>query len=157
MLGMVEVEWRQFEILRFHEADAVIGYDAFDGGHPLLGTVTTQTGEEIEGVIRWDAEEAGSWEFLNGRRDDVIFTIEFSQVSRIVRGEALGATVTLLDGRTFELDDSNDVDWDNKGILVAPEVTGSSAEADASLWRVVSWDEFKEIRFRHDTMTDGGR
>jgi hypothetical protein len=62
-----------------------------------------------------------------------------------------------LDGRTFELDDSNDVDWDNKGILVAPEVTGSSAEADASLWRVVSWDEFKEIRFRHDTMTDGGR
>ncbi len=157
MLGMVEVEWSEFEILRFHEADSVFGYDAFDGGHPLIGTVVTQSGEEIDGVIRWDADEAGSWEFLNGRRDDVIFTIEFSQIRRIERGEAFGATVTLLDGRTFELDDSNDVDWDNKGILVAPEVTGGSTEPDASRWRVVPWDEFKEIRFRHDSLRDGGR
>ena len=157
MLGMVEVEWREFEVLRFHEADAVVGYDAFDGGHPLVGTVVTQSGEEIDGVIRWDADEAGSWEFLNGRRDGVIFTIEFSQVSRIERGEAFGATVTLLDGRTFELDDSNDVDWDNKGILIAPEVASRDMGPDYSRWRVVTWDEFKEVRFRHDSMIDSGR
>ncbi len=87
----------------------------------------------------------------------VIFTIELGQVSRIERGEAFGATVTLLDGRTFELDDSNDVDWDNKGILVAPEVASRDAGPDYSHWRVVTWDEFKEVRFRHDTMIDGGR
>ena len=156
-LGMVEVEWSEFRILRFHEADAVVGYDSFDGGHPLVGTVVTQSGEEIEGVIRWDADEAGSWELLNGRADDVIFTIEFSYVSRIVRGEVFGATVTLLDGRSFELDDSNDVDWDNKGILIAPQAATSSGGPDESRWRVVPWDQFKEIRFRHDPTIEGSR
>jgi hypothetical protein len=148
-LGMVEVEWREFRILRFHEANSVVGYDAFDGGHLLLGTVVTQSGEEIDGVIRWDADEAASWEFLNGRADDVVFTIEFGYVSRIERGQAFGARVTLLDGRTFELDDSNDVDWDNKGILIAPE-------GDASRWRLITWDEFREVRFRHDSTARSG-
>ena len=148
-LGMVEVEWREFRILRFQEANAVVGYDAFDGGHLLLGTVVTQSGEEIDGVIRWDADEAASWEFLNGRADDVVFTIEFGYVSRIERGQAFGARVTLLDGRTFELDDSNDVDWDNKGILIAPE-------GDASRWRLITWDEFREVRFRHDSTARSG-
>ena len=65
--------------------------------------MVTRSGEEIDGVIRWDADEAASWEFLDGRADDVVFTIEFGNVSRIKRGQAFGATVTLLDGRTFEL------------------------------------------------------
>ena len=156
-LGLVEVEWSEFEVLRFHDADVVVGYDAFDGGHPLVGTVVTQSGEEIEGLIRWDADEEGSWELLNGRADDVTFSIEFSQVSRIVRGEVYGAAVTLLDGRTFELDDSNDVDWDNKGILIAPEASSGGGGPDQSRWRLVPWDQFKEARFRHAPMIPAGR
>ena len=156
-LGLVEVEWSEFQVLRFHDADAVVGYDAFDGGHPLVGTVVTQSGEEIDGVIRWDADEEGSWELLNGRADDVTFTIEFSEVNRIVRGEVFGAAVTLLDGRTFQLDDSNDVDWDNKGILIAPEAASGGGGPDPSGWRLVPWDQFKEARFRHATQMAGGR
>ncbi len=154
-LGMVEVAWRDFRILRFHEADHVAGYDEFDGGHPLRGTVVTQSGEQIEGVIRWDADESESWEFLNGRTADAVFTIEFGQVSRIERGEAFGAKVTLLDGRTFELDDSNDVDWDNKGILIAPIGTDGGSDTDGSRWRVIPWDDFREVRFSHDTVVGG--
>ena len=147
-LGLVEVEWEEFRILRFHEADEVVGYDAFDGGHPLVGTVVTQSGEEIDGFIRWDADEETSWEFLNGRGGEVTFTIEFGKVSRITRGEVFGARVTLLDGRTFELDDSNDVNWDNKGILIAPEGANNGGGSDGSAWRLVTWDQFKEVRFR---------
>jgi len=156
-LGLVEVGWSEFQILRFHEPDAVIGYDAFDGGRPLVGTLVTQSGEEIDGMIRWDADEGGSWEFLNGSADDVTFTIEFSKVSRITRGEVFGATVTLVDGRTFELDDSNDVNWDNKGILIAPEAATGTRGSDQTRWRVVPWDQFKEVRFRHDTTIESGR
>tara|TARA_B100000378_G_scaffold202410_1_gene165665 strand:- start:553 stop:1461 length:909 start_codon:yes stop_codon:yes gene_type:complete len=156
-LGFVEVEWEEFRILRFHEADEVVGYDAFDGGHPLVGTVVTQSGEEIDGLIRWDADEESSWESLNGRADDVIFAIEFGMVSRITRGEVFGATVTMLDGRTFELDDSNDVNWDNKGILITPEVPNSGGASDGSVWRLVTWDQFKEVRFRHDISVASGR
>ena len=169
-LGMVEVEWGEFRILRFHEPEASFGYDTFDGGRLLVGTLVTQSGEEIDGVIRWDADEAASWEMLNGRADDVDFTIEFGNVSRIERGEAFGATVTLLDGRTFELDgrtfeadgrtfplgDSNDVTWDNKGILIQPEVADGGSQADQSRWRVIPWDEFREVRFRPDTTARSG-
>ena len=154
-LGMVEVAWRDFQILRFHEADQIVGYDAFDGGHPLRGTVVTQSGEQIEGAIRWDADEAGSWEFLNGRTDAAVFTIEFGQVSRIERGEAFGAKVTLRDGRVFELDDSNDVDWDNKGILIAPIGADGGNDPDGSRWRVIPWDDFREITFQHGETVEG--
>ncbi len=101
---------------------------------------------------------------MNGRADDVVFTIEFSKVSRIVRGEVFGATVTLLDGRTFELDNydvvwdnSDDVNWDNRGILIAPEGANGSGGPDWSRWRVVPWDEFKEAHFRHDPKIADGR
>ena len=113
------------------------------------GTVVTQSGEEIDGVIRWDADEAASWEFLDGRADDV----EFGNVSRIKRGQAFGATVTLLDGRTFELDDSSDVDWDNKGILIAPQsatpqgANGGSGPGEVR-WRVIPWDELRPWTLR---------
>jgi hypothetical protein len=66
-------------------------------------------------------------------------------VRRIERGEAFGALVTLVDGRSFEMGDSNDVDLDNKGIMVAPDGVDAS---DASAWRVVRWDDFREIEFR---------
>ena len=65
--------------------------------------------------------------------------------------------VTLLDGRSFELEDSNDVDWDNKGILIAPEVPNSGGASDGSVWRLVTWDQFKEVRFRHDISVASGR
>ena len=155
-LGMVEVEWREFRILRLHEPEAVVGYDTFDGGRLLVGTVVTQSGEEIDGVIRWDADEAATWEMLDGLADDVAFTIEFANVSRIERGEVFGARVTLLDGRTYELDDSSDVDWDNKGILIAPKGANGGSRADGSRWRVVTWDEFREVRFRSDTTARSG-
>ena len=122
-----------------------------------MGIVVTQSGEQIEGEIRWDADEARSWEFLNGRDDDVVFTIELGYVSRIERGEAWGAKVTLLDGRTLELDDSNDVDWGNKGILIPPIGVTRSRVADGSRWRVVPWDEFQEVRFTHDAMDETRR
>jgi len=151
-LGMVEVEWPQFRMLRFHGARGVTGYDTFDGGHPLRGTVTTRSGEEISGTIRWDADEAATWEFLNGRAGDVLFTIELAYVDRIERGEAFGATVTLIDGRSFQLADASDVDWDNRGIFVSED---GANPARASSWRVISWDDFREVRFLHETTVDG--
>lgn len=144
-LGLVEVEWEQFRTLRLHPPRAPVTYDAFDGGHLLRGTVTTRAGEEIDGVIRWDADQANSWEFLEGRGGDALFTIEMSHVSRIERGETFGARVTLVDGRSFELGESNDLDLDNKGIMVAPEGADFS---DPSAWRMVTWDDFREIGFR---------
>ena len=119
-LGQVQVRWGAFEEITFHAAPvAEGGYDAFDGGRPLFGTVETRDGEEFSGYIRWDNDEAYTWEILDGRDGDVDFDVEFGQVRSIRRAGSRGSEVRLLDGRTLQLEGSNDVDEDNKGIFVS--------------------------------------
>jgi hypothetical protein len=69
----------------------------------------------------------------------VDFDIEFGQVRSIEPLGGHGAEVTLRDGRTFQLEGSNDVDDGNKGIYVTPE------GGDTVL---VHWDEFRRVTFR---------
>jgi hypothetical protein len=145
-LGMVEVEWDEFESVRFHSPDAPTGYDDFDGGHRLRGTVVTREGEELTGWIRWDADEEYSWEVLNGENRDVVFDVEFGKIRLIERDSSRSALVTLLDGRILELEGSNDVSDDNKGIMV--QVDDSSRSRDEG-WVLVEWDDFREVRFQH--------
>ncbi len=134
-LGQIEVQWDDFDQVRFHGADSHARLETFDGGQPIRGTVVTESGEEISGNIRWDNDEAFSWEMLDGEYRDVEFSVEFGNIARIVRTN-WGAEVTLKDGRSFELSDSNDVDDDNGGISVYGE--GLDWEVD--------WDDFVELR-----------
>ncbi len=145
-LGQVEVEWDEFESVRFHEPDVDTGYDAFDGGHRLRGTVETRDGEEYTGWIAWDADETHSWEMLDGEDRDIIFDVEFGQIRSIERDSSRSALVTLLDGRVLELEGSNDVNDDNKGIFIQVE-EGSRARDRG--WVRVSWDNFRMVRFEH--------
>ena len=136
-LGEVKMGWSEFEEVRFHEPEAEVGYDAFDGGREMRGTVVTEDGEELSGRIRWDGDEAFTWEPLNGSvHDDVEVQIELANVARIVR-EGAGATVTLRDGRRFELTGSNDVDSRNDGVFV---------EDGSGERRRIRWSDFRELR-----------
>lgn len=147
-LGLVEVEWDALQSLRFEPPPPTPGYDAFDGGHPLHGTVVTREGEEVTGRIRWDADEEWSWELLQGSSDDVDFSIEFGNVAHIQRDTTEGAHVSLRDGRSFHLTDGNDVDRDNRGIFIFPApADADEAGQNAPKWRYVAWDDFREARF----------
>jgi hypothetical protein len=138
-LGQVQVRWGAFEEITFHAAPvAEGGYDAFDGGRPLFGTVETRDGEEFSGYIRWDNDEAYTWEILDGRDGDVDFDVEFGQLRSIRRAGSWGSEVTLLDGRTLELEGSNDVDEDNKGIFII---------LDDGETVLIPWRDFVEARF----------
>ena len=147
-LGLVEVEWDAVRILRFEPAPPTPGYDAFDGGRPLYGTIVTREGEEIEGRIRWDADEEWSWELLQGTSRNVDFSIEFGNVAHVERDDAEGAHVTLRDGRSFHLTGNNDVDRDNRGIFIFPTPGDAAATGQtAPEWRYVAWEDFREARF----------
>ena len=137
-LGQIKVDWNEFEEVRFHEPESHTGRGAFDGGHRLYGTVTTLEGDELAGYVLWDNDEAYSWEMLNGENDDVEFHVEFGQMESVKHRSHRGATVTLLDGRTLQLSDSNDVSDGNRGIVVTDE------DGEATL---VSWENFEEVRF----------
>ena len=146
-LGVVVVPWEQLQAVRFHEAGVTAVDDArLDGGRLLAGTVVTRQGEEIEGELRWDADEAGSWEILNGEAQDIDYHIEFGFIRRIVPGEEDGATVTLADGRTLELEGSRDVSPDNRGLMVASDGQGSGSGDDPG-WRLIQWEDIREVRF----------
>jgi len=134
-LGEVKLDWDEFDRVRFHPADVEPGWGFFDGGHPTMGTVLTEAGQEYSGEVAWDNDEAASWEMLNGEMDGVEFQIEFGNIARI-RKTGRGALVELRDGRTFELDGSNDVDDGNRGITIR---TGGESH-------VIEWDEFSELR-----------
>lgn len=170
-LGMVEVEWEDFHRLDLSEAPAGAGgYDAFDGGHRLEGVVETASGQEFAGRIRWDADEEWSWELLDGRSDGVRFSIELGRIHCIEKPETEGVSVTLLDGRTFELDDSNDVTSENRGVFVEPGASrvwasedapavledAAGGRADAPVHdgaeegrAYVPWDAFRRVCFEH--------
>lgn len=145
-LGQVEVEWDEFRSVRFHEPEREVGYDEFDGGHRLRGTVTTRNGEEHTGWIRWDADEEHSWEFLDGEDRDIVYDVEFGKIRAIERDTSRSALVTLLDGRVLELEGSNDVNEDNKGIFIQ---VSDDARTPGRGWVRVGWDDFREIRFEH--------
>lgn len=149
-LGLVHVDWDDFRTLRLHPGSVRAGYGDFDGGGPLFGVVATRSGEEIEGWIRWDADEEWTWDFLDGTSDNVEFDVEFANIRRIEQtGDGL-ARVTLLDGRSYEISGSNDVDGDNRGIFVFPNAGPAEREGVGQAgvdWHYVGWEDFREARF----------
>jgi hypothetical protein len=145
-LGQVDVDWDEFESVGFHAPDDRHSDDSpalasYDGGHRLRGTVVTEDGDQHTGWIRWDADESYSWEILDGQMGDVTFDIEFGQISRIEKASWNSAAVTLLDGRMLELEDSNDVDENNRGIFI---------ETDTGERFVIDWFDFASITFDHN-------
>lgn len=150
-LGIVEVGWDDFRALRLHPGSGGAGYGDFDGGGPLFGVVASRSGDEFEGWIRWDADEEWTSDYLDGNSDNVEFDVEFGNIRRIERTDDGLARVTLLDGRSYELSGSNDVDGDNRGIFVFPNAGPAQREGvgrEGSDWHHVPWEDFLEARFR---------
>ena len=155
-LGVIVVPWEHLRTVRFDEAAGTSGERAgFGGGHLLFGTVVTREGEELGGELRWDADEAGSWELLAGEAAGIRYEIELGFVRRIIPdGEEDGARVTLLDGRTLELTGSRDVGPDNKGVMVAP-TERHEAEGGDRAWRLIPWSDVEEVRFEPEPAASG--
>jgi hypothetical protein len=166
-LGLVDVDWEDLENVDFHPPDVPIGWDVFDGGQHLRGTVMTADSSAFTGWIRWDGDEAYSWELLDGRSSDGLgFDIELGHVDsieRILRAAVEvtmgttgvrvdtpiteGARITLRDGREFELGDSNDVDESNHGVFVLPFEGGEDPEDEEAVWVRVTWEDFVSVTF----------
>ena len=137
-LGVVKVTWDEFERVEFQPAPPSRPYSDFDGGKRLHGTVTDDQGESFTGYILWDLDERNTWEFLDGEYDDIELEIPFSFIESLERESRNETEVRLKSGETYVLGGSNDVDSDNKGIIIElPD--GDEIELD--------WDDFESIQF----------
>ncbi len=137
-IGQITADWDELEKLEFKAPPASIAYNRFDGGKRLQGTAYADDGTKYTGEIRWDDDEEFTWEILDGEYRDLAFDIELGNIKEIKPVGFHSATVTLWDGRSFKLRDSNDVDDDNNGIFVK---TNGGKEIE------IEWGELDRVEF----------
>ena len=87
----------------------------------LTGTVVTVDGEEYEGLLAYDLDEAWEFEILDTNDDDVEFQIPFRNIKSIVPKNYNYSMVFLKNGESLLLGGKRDVSDDNDGILVFTE------------------------------------
>ena len=139
-LEEVELDWRRIDTIEFMPTPKKL---KFKFGDPLYGEVETRTGR-FEGFIQWDHDECLSTDILDGDSEDGDVKIRFENILSIEKYRR-GSLVTLKSGRELYLTGSNDVDDDNRGVVV--KVTGMGKV-------LIGWREFEKITF-HDAEGSG--
>ncbi len=140
-LGEVDLKWRRIDTIEFMPTPKKL-QNKF--GEPLYGEVETRRGK-FQGLIQWDHEECLSTDKLDGESEDGKMSIEFGKIKSIKKHRG-GSLVTLKSGREFYLDDSNDVDDDNRGVVIKDPRFGKV---------LVEWREFEEVKFRDEVKQSG--
>lgn len=131
--GKLEVDWRRIDRISFSQMPEKTESQL---GEVLYGIVKTQKGE-FEGYIQWDEDETLSEDRLDGDTPNGDMSIPFGNIKSITRG-GRGSDVVLKSGRKVYLTGSNDVDADNRGIIVKNPDWGRIN---------ISWREFESITF----------
>lgn len=157
-LGIINVKWDNIDRIEFLPTPAKLSTTF---GVPLYGTVEGYRKEKYTGFIAWDNDERLSVDKLDGDSDDGDVAIKFGDVAMIEK-RGRGCQVTLKSGREIYLDNSNDVNDENRGVLVAVKGIGVvrfnwdgfrkvtfSAPAETGQ----TFDEFTSPRFRSGTVT----
>ena len=132
-LGMVSIRWSEIEKIDFQATPKSLGSKM---GEPLYGEVETSDGK-FTGFVQWDHDERLSTDKLDGDSDDSDLSIEFGKIVSI-ENRGSSSAVVLKSGRKFDLRGSNDVNRENRGIIVTL-ADGSRVD--------VPWDEFDKVTF----------
>ncbi|CAM2008899.1 hypothetical protein [Acanthopleuribacter pedis] len=131
-----EIEMRWMEIAKIEFIPSETKKKAFHQKR-LYGVVSTDQGD-LEGYIQWDLEECLHTDELNGEVQGKDKDLKMGEISVIERKDP-GVTITLKDGVTFDMYGTNDVNSENRGIMVE----------NATFGRVrISWSRFKKVTFQ---------
>jgi len=132
-LDEVDIKWRRIDTIEFMDTPKKLD-DVF--GAPLYGTVETDAGT-FKGFIQWDNEECIGSDVLDGDGEDGDMKIRFKNIKSIEKYRR-GSRVVLHSGREFYLTGSNDVNSENRGVVVK----------DMQLGQVkIGWRDFKKVTF----------
>jgi len=148
-LGRVELEWEAVARLDF-EGNPGPGRD----DRRLFGTVDTRSAR-FTGFIVWDKDESLLDDILDGDADGRRYKIPFRKIRSIRKQGKRQSEVTFAGGRTVLLRGTNDVDADNRGIVVTIPGVGY-VEIDWHAFRGVTFSEAPASR-TYDTFDGGDR
>lgn len=132
-LGEVEIYWNRIEKIEFINTPSKL-MTRF--GKPLYGTVESY-GNKFTGYIQWDHDERLSIDKLDGDSEDGDLAIEFDKIASITRVGSR-CRVQLKSGREIFMEGSNDVNRENRGVIV---MNRDVPAID------IPWREFEKITF----------
>jgi hypothetical protein len=133
-LGIIKVDWDRIRRVEFMSPPKNLE-QVF--GQPLYGKVQGMRRESYTGFIIWDNDERLSTDKLDGDNADGDVAIKFSDIAMIEKS-GRGSDVRLKSGRTLFLDNSNDVNDGNRGVLVVVPEIGVIK---------FSWKAFRNVSF----------
>lgn len=131
-LGKTSFRWSRIESIEFKATPKNLSEKL---GDPLYGTVTFYGGS-YTGFIQWDHDERLSTDILDGDNRDGDVKIEFGKIASIEKDRG-GANLVLQSGRDMYLRGSNDVNSENRGIIVTTEF----GRVD------ITWRDFEKVTF----------
>lgn len=134
--GELELVWDDIETIEFRQAPS--GLES-NFGERLYGTLITRRGDEYTGFVCWDVDELFARDILDGDEKRRRRKIKFGKIASIERYSSSGATVTLVNGEEMLLRGTNDVNDDNKGIIISDPGFGQVK---------VKWNEFDRLDFK---------
>lgn len=133
-MGNIRLSWNNIDKIEFLPTPSRLN-EKF--GEPLYGTVICDLGE-FTGFVQWDHDERVGTDILDGEEDGDDYEIAFDKIASIERDGYSSSIVRLKSGRELDLRGTNDVDNDNKGIIVTVKGLG----------RVdIKWSEFDKVTF----------
>lgn len=130
-LGRIKLDWDRIDQVEFMPTPP-----NFESrfGEPIYGTVYSDGGE-FTGYLQWDHDERTTTDQLDGDTRDGDLSIDFGNI-RSITNEGRGSDVEFKSGKQLFLFGSNDVDDDNRGIIV--NIPGQG--------RVdIPWEEFDKM------------
>lgn len=131
-LGDFPIKWDRIKEVRFSAAPS--GSKA-GFGEPIYGIVNAGRKGTFKGLIQWDSDERFMDELLNGEDRDGKKDIPFRSIKTITK-QGNGVDLVLHSGRDFYLTGSNDVNRENRGVVIF----------DPEMGRVmVPWRDFYDI------------
>lgn len=139
-IGRIDIPWRDFINLEIIDEDSNgMSYTDFPVSEGLRGRVITIEGDEYEGLLVYDLDEAWEFEILDGKDDNVEFNIPFRNVESIIPKNYNYSMVTLKNGTRLLIGDERDVTEDNDGLLIF------TSKNDEPVY--VKWSKIDEIIF----------
>lgn len=148
--GILELLWEEIEKINFMPAPPI----SSNFGRRLYGEAFTRRGDSFRGFVCWDVDEIFDTDILDGEDGRRKRKIEFGKISKIEPLSSQSALVTLKDGTEMELENSNDIDSGNRGVIIS----------DPKLGRIsIDWDELEKVEFAEPVKGvgyddfDGGR
>ena len=135
----IDVPWIEFDKITFtdNSTSALTGYETFTSQKELNGVLVTQDGKKLSGRIVFDLDEEFGYELLQGKKGDLEFITPFRNIKRIEPISSSRCAVELRSGQKITLDDAQDVNERNQGVLV---FASKGAEPV-----YVTWEDVKTI------------